>query len=315
MAEKRERSAIFKFFYVVLSIVTFPIFMLLYILKHPLLILFLLAAAAGAAAYWPLSLGVKMEEIPSWYKAKYSAAKLEIVTKAAESGNDALVPQALLKEVRDTQKKLLEEAEEAKQPKGENFNAKVVRDDKHEETKSTLKKRGGFKKKSEAEAENKANAGDAETGENGASSDVSDTGIVGGGLAGILKAKENASALSGGNAAAQGLENSADTPFLSEEGGESAKVRLEETGESARAEEKEILPSDVLNNEDVSLGFEMPAFGEENEEDEVPPALAEPVQVMEKPVEGAKIKLPTAEEAKPAQDAKAADDFGEMDLF
>jgi len=35
MAETKERSGIFKFFYIILTIITFPIFMLLFILRHP----------------------------------------------------------------------------------------------------------------------------------------------------------------------------------------------------------------------------------------------------------------------------------------
>ena len=91
MAEGKKRSGVFRFFYIVLSIITFPIFALLYILKHPLWVLFLLCLIAGGAAYYPMSKGVKLEEVLTWYQDKYEALKFEAVTKAVESGDtDAL---------------------------------------------------------------------------------------------------------------------------------------------------------------------------------------------------------------------------------
>ena len=142
MSEDKERSGIFKFFYVIISIITFPIFAVLFILRHPFLILFILLLIGGGAAYYPISQGVKPDEVLTWYQAKFTDVKKEVVAKAAENGATNLVPQVLLDDV----KKIEEEEAEALLPKGENYNKKVIRDSKAEETKAKLKKRGGFKK-------------------------------------------------------------------------------------------------------------------------------------------------------------------------
>lgn len=147
MSEKKERSALFKFFYYVLRIVTFPIFLVLYILQHPLWIALLVCMLLGVAVYFPMQEGVSIENIPSWYKNKYSEAKLQIVTRAAESGHDSFVPASIIEEVQQMQKELQAEAEEAERPKGDNYNQRIVRDDKFEETTAAIKKRGGFKRK------------------------------------------------------------------------------------------------------------------------------------------------------------------------
>ena len=120
MAEGKKRSGLFRFFYIVLSIITFPIFALLYILKHPLWVLFLLCLIAGGAAYYPMSKGVKLEEVLTWYQDKYEALKFEAVTKAVESGDTGLIPDAVIKEVTETKQKMEEEAAEAARPKSEN---------------------------------------------------------------------------------------------------------------------------------------------------------------------------------------------------
>ena len=57
MAEGKQRSGLFKFLYIVLSVITFPIFAVLFILRHPLWVLFLLCLGAGGAVYYPMSQG------------------------------------------------------------------------------------------------------------------------------------------------------------------------------------------------------------------------------------------------------------------
>ena len=156
MAEGKKRSGVFRFFYIVLSIITFPIFALLYILKHPLWVLFLLCLIAGGAAYYPMSKGVKLEEVLTWYQDKYEALKFEAVTKAVESGDTGLIPDAIIKEVTETKQKMEEEAAEAARPKSENYNAKLDRDKEADQIKVDFKKRkGGFKKANEPEEVNK----------------------------------------------------------------------------------------------------------------------------------------------------------------
>ena len=153
MAEPKKRSSLFRFFYIVLSVITFPIFVLLFILRHPLWILFILALAAGGAAYYPMSQGVKPEEILTWYQNKYEAFKLEAVTKAVESGDTGFIPDAIVQEVKETKRKMEEEAAEAARPKSENYNAKLSRDKEAEQGKIDFKKRkGGFKKVKEGVA-------------------------------------------------------------------------------------------------------------------------------------------------------------------
>lgn len=145
MSETKERSGIFKFFYIFLSIITFPIFAVLFVLRHPLWILFILMLLAGGAAYWPMSHhNVALTDVVDWYKNKYQTTKLDLAKKAIEEGKSGYVPKAVL----DEMKKIEEDAKEAALPKGENYNAKVVRDQKSEELKASIKKRGGFKKKS-----------------------------------------------------------------------------------------------------------------------------------------------------------------------
>ena len=153
MAEKKKRSSLFRFFYIVLSVITFPIFVLLFILRHPLWILFILALAAGGAAYYPMSQGVKPEEILTWYQNKYEVFKFEAVTKAVESGDTGFIPDAIVQEVKETKRKMEEEAAEAARPKSENYNAKLSRDKEAEQGKIDFKKRkGGFKKVKEGVA-------------------------------------------------------------------------------------------------------------------------------------------------------------------
>lgn len=151
MAEVRERSGLFKFFYIILRVLTFPIYAVLFVLRHPLLFVLVLAVAAGAVVYFPLSEGVEFANIPEWYKNRYTQTKLEVVSKAVESGQTGFIPEAMLNDAQEMQKKLAVDAEEAKRVKGENYNEKLTRDYDAEEDKNRLKNRRGFKKaKSEA---------------------------------------------------------------------------------------------------------------------------------------------------------------------
>lgn len=143
MAEFKDRSFIFKVLYILLSIITFPIFLILFIFRHPLGVLVVLLFIAGYLIYCPLHAGVKLDDAATWYQQKYADWKHETVMKAREKGITNLVPKAMVQEV----KKMEEEAEEAKLPKGENYNSKVVRSAKSEEMKEELKKRSGFKKR------------------------------------------------------------------------------------------------------------------------------------------------------------------------
>ena len=159
MSETKERSGIFKFFYIFLSIITFPIFAVLFVLRHPLWVLIVLLLLAGGAAYWPMSQhNVALTDVVDWYKNQYQTTKLDIAKKAIEEGKSGYVPQAVL----DEMKKIEEDAKEAALPKGENYNAKVARDKKSEDMKASLKQRGGFKKK----AEEKSSDADATNAEN-----------------------------------------------------------------------------------------------------------------------------------------------------
>lgn len=178
MSQEKERSAIFKFFYVILSIITFPIYLILFVLRHPILIIFLLMLLAGGAIYWPMSQGVALNGIKDWYQAKYDDTKREVVTKAKESGAENLVPKSILDDV----KRLDEEAKEALEPKGENYNKKIMRDEKVEETKAMIKKRGGFKKKEIVPSEEKDAQDEAQKKEN-----LESVAEVSGGLSQILQ--------------------------------------------------------------------------------------------------------------------------------
>ncbi len=147
MAEYRERSGLFKFFYIILRIITFPLFVAIYVLKHPLWVLSLLFLAFCLAVYYPLA------DVPEWYKNKYAEVRSEVVKKAAESDNLSFMSQSL-------QEELKREAEEDSRPKSENYNKKIMREDKIEAKTSDLKKRGGFKKKNVKDTDNNVSSGD-----------------------------------------------------------------------------------------------------------------------------------------------------------
>ena len=147
MSVTRERSTIFKFFYIVLSIITFPIFALIYILKHPFWVLFFLLLIVGGIAYYPMSQGVDISNVAEWYKKKYEDTRLELVNKAIESGKSQYVPKVILDDVKKIKEELEVEKEESLRVKSENYNDKIVRDDEFEEIAVSVKKKGGFKKK------------------------------------------------------------------------------------------------------------------------------------------------------------------------
>ena len=142
MTEFSERSGIFKFLYIFLRIITFPIFLILFIFRHPIWLLLVLLMIAGGAVYWPMSQGVKTEELLDWYQKKFVVVKKDVVKAAKEKGMTNLVPQAIVEEVEQMEDPDIAAGE----PRSENYNVKVVRDAKSKETKHILKKRGGFKK-------------------------------------------------------------------------------------------------------------------------------------------------------------------------
>ena len=156
MSDLRERSGLFKFFYVVLSIITFPIFAIIYIIKHPKWILFFIVLGGGILAYFPLKDGENISNIVEWYKKKYEYASLKIVSKAVEGGNEKFIPQNILVKVKEMQKELKDLEIDETKVKSENFNDRIVRDNEFEELTLKLNKKGGFKQKGETDREAKA---------------------------------------------------------------------------------------------------------------------------------------------------------------
>ena len=177
MANNGERSGLFKFFYVMLSIITFPIFAIVYILRHPILMLFMLLVMAGVLAYFPMRDGVGLSGAVDWYKKKYIDVKYAVVGKAAESGGVKFIPQGLLNEAKEIKADMDYKKEEESRVKSELYNEEIIRDKNFDNTAKKMKSRGGFKKKVE------------EVKEEMAIEDVSDvvknTGSVGG-LAGLV---------------------------------------------------------------------------------------------------------------------------------
>jgi len=143
MTEGKERSGLFKFLYTFLRIITFPIFAVLYVLKHPLWVMLLLLVAGCLLVYYPMSAGAKLEEVPAWYKNKYSEVKLNVVQTAVEKGHGDMFSEDMLKDLTD-------EVEEQQGLKSENYNAKIARDEELKEKTVGVKKRGGFKRKGDA---------------------------------------------------------------------------------------------------------------------------------------------------------------------
>ena len=147
MSDEKQRSSLFKFFYIILRVLTFPIYVVLYILKHPVWVLFFVLLGAGIVAYYPMSKGVPTSEIIQWYKSKYAEVKYDVVKSVAENVDEGIVPEVLAEKVKKEQQKMDEEKAEAKRFKGENYNAKIDRQDEFENVAESIKKRGGFKKK------------------------------------------------------------------------------------------------------------------------------------------------------------------------
>ncbi len=139
MAHGKERSSLFKFFYTVLKVITFPIFAVLYVLKHPLWVASLLFVLFCLAIYYPLKNGVKLEGVPEWYMKKFTEVKYEAGKALKDEGVELFSDDKL--------DELADEIEADKGLKGENYNAKVSRDKTMDEVASGLKKRGGFKRK------------------------------------------------------------------------------------------------------------------------------------------------------------------------
>ena len=201
--------------------------MILFILRHPFWILFLLCLVVGGAAYYPISQGVKPEEVISWYQKKYQDIKFEVVTNAVESGKTDYIPQAIVDEVVKTKQKMEEEKLEAARPKSENYNENISRDKKVEEVTIDLKKRkSGFKKKGSStgvddeknSGENLQNSAD-DVGEQKTDAITLDVeALSAGGLAGLLdtSADEKEPIKAGADSVVQEKEKGVSAPALEE---------------------------------------------------------------------------------------------------
>ncbi len=274
MAEAKERSAVFKFFYVILSIVTFPVFLLIFVLRHPLWMLFLLCLAAGGIVYYPMSLGIGMDKIPGWYKGKYTAIKFEMVAKAVDSGKTDFIPQVLIDEANQMKKALEEEKAEAVRPKGENFNEKISRDVKIEDRKVQLKKKGGFKKQGESNFDSEKESLSEQH-----IRVLEENAEQAGGLAAIVRAQNNmpvkaigeadgeTASVSGDGKADEGQGNEPAAPFLpagnalEKEDGQSAET---EFLNKATQETEPVLDSNAAVADEKGPGSAMPAFSDED---------------------------------------------------
>lgn len=180
MANNGERSGLFKFFYVILTIITFPIFAIIYIFKHPVVVLFILLILAGVLAYFPMKDGVELSGAVDWYKKKYGDVKYAVVGKAVESGNTKFIPQEMLNEAKEIKEEMDYKKEEEKREKSELYNDNVIRDKGFDETVQKIKKKGGFKKKVDEEAKEDVDV----------SGVVEETGNVGGLSNILIKNKE-----------------------------------------------------------------------------------------------------------------------------
>ena len=149
MSEGKQRSPLFKLFRAILKIIMLPITWALYVVKHPLLIAVVLLVIALGLAYYPMSKGVKLADVPSWYMGKSKEISADVVNAVAES--EGIVPEALKQEAKKVQKTIEEEKAEEKRVKSENYNKKIVRDAKIETEVDELRNRKGFKKKQSVE--------------------------------------------------------------------------------------------------------------------------------------------------------------------
>lgn len=148
MSSFKERSGLFKFFYIVLSVFTFPIFAIIYIIKHPKSFLVILLILAGVVAYFPLKNGVKYNNIIGWYKDKYNETKLQILTSVVDE-DSILLSDKMAKDVKALKEERDNLEKEKNMVKGENFNENIKRSDDIESLVQNVRRKGGFKKKGE----------------------------------------------------------------------------------------------------------------------------------------------------------------------
>lgn len=148
MSSFKERSGLFKFFYIVLSVFTFPIFAIIYIIKHPKSFLVILLILAGVVAYFPLKNGVKYNNIIDWYKDKYNETKLQVLTSVVDE-DSILLSDKMAKDVKALKEERDNLEKEKNMVKGENFNENVKRSDDIESIVQNVRRKGGFKKKGE----------------------------------------------------------------------------------------------------------------------------------------------------------------------
>lgn len=148
MSENKQRSPLFKLFRTIFKFIMFPVTWAMYVIKHPLWVVMILFLVAAGLAYYPMSKGVQLSDVPSWYMGKSKDISAEVVSAVAES--DGIVPEVIKKEAKKVQKDIEEEKKEAQRVKSENYNKKIVRDAKIETTVNELKNRKGFKRKETA---------------------------------------------------------------------------------------------------------------------------------------------------------------------
>ncbi len=148
MSSFKERSGLFKFFYIVLSIITFPIFAVIFMIKHPKSSLVILLILAGVVAYFPLKNGVKYNNIIGWYKDKYNETKLQVLTSVVDE-DSILLSGKMAKDVKALKEERDNLEKEKNMVKGENFNENIKRSDDIESITQNVRKKGGFKKKGE----------------------------------------------------------------------------------------------------------------------------------------------------------------------
>lgn len=148
MSSFKERSGLFKFFYIVLSVFTFPIFAIIYIIKHPKSFLVILLILAGVVAYFPLKNGVKYNDIIGWYKDKYNETKLQVLTSVVDE-DSILLSDKMAKDVKALKEERDNLEKEKNMVKGENFNENIKRSDDIESIVQNVRRKGGFKKKGE----------------------------------------------------------------------------------------------------------------------------------------------------------------------
>ena len=333
MSERRERSGLFKFFYVIIRIITFPIYMVLFILRHPIWVIFLLLVVAGAAYYYPTSQGVKTEELLDWYKNKLVDVQKEVVAQAEEKGMKDFVPKAVVDNVKQIEEEEKEKEREALEPKSDNYNRKVEYDEKTEETKLKLKKRGGFKKQTTADVpeENADNTQNNEGNEKETAAEPKDevellekSGQQVGGLAAFVKSRnfeaedekveENNSVpdeMAADNKPVENGDENVNAVVVEEEVVISNEPAEEEKSEAEPNETNDVSEKvEAVSEEIIQSSEEKPVANEEKSEN-ASDASATAVQQSEPEVKEEPV-LPTVEEK---ADAKEKDDDLELDFF